>query len=95
MAAKAVKFAGDAGEKMLQGIDILANAVRVTLGPKGRSVVLDNSFGAPRITKDGLIVAKEIELENKFENMGAQKLRASRSQRRSISRRPCFSFGSL
>src|SRR5215469_15605713 len=75
MAAKEVKFAGDARERMLRGVDILANAVRVTLGPKGRNVVLDKSFGAPRITKDGVTVAKEIELENKFENMGAQMVR--------------------
>jgi len=75
MAAKEVRFAGNARDKMLQGIDILADAVRVTLGPKGRNVVLDKSFGAPRITKDGVTVAKEIELENKFENMGAQMVR--------------------
>ena len=72
MAAKDVKFSGDARQRMLNGVDILANAVRVTLGPKGRNVVLDKSFGAPRITKDGVTVAKEIELEDKFENMGAQ-----------------------
>ena len=72
MAAKDVKFSGDARERMLRGIDILANAVKVTLGPKGRNVVLDKSFGAPRITKDGVTVAKEIELADKFENMGAQ-----------------------
>jgi len=75
MAAKEVKFSTDARDKMLHGIDILADAVRVTLGPKGRNVVLDKSFGAPRITKDGVTVAKEIELENKFENMGAQMVR--------------------
>jgi len=75
MAAKEVKFSGDARDKMMQGIDILADAVRVTLGPKGRNVVLDKSFGAPRVTKDGVTVAKEIELENKFENMGAQMVR--------------------
>ena len=75
MAAKEVKFSVDARDKMLRGIDILADAVRVTLGPKGRNVVLDKSFGAPRITKDGVTVAKEIELENKFENMGAQIVR--------------------
>ena len=75
MAAKEVKFHGDARERMLRGVDILANAVKVTLGPKGRNVVLDKSFGAPRITKDGVTVAKEIELEDKFENMGAQMLR--------------------
>src|ERR671936_731003 len=72
MAAKEVKFHGDARERMLRGVDILANAVRVTLGPKGRNVVLDKSFGAPRISKDGVTVAKEIELADKFENMGAQ-----------------------
>jgi chaperonin GroEL len=72
MAAKEVRFSSDARERMLRGIDILANAVKVTLGPKGRNVVLDKSFGAPRITKDGVTVAKEIELGDKFENMGAQ-----------------------
>ena len=75
MAAKEVKFSVDARDRMLHGIDILADAVRVTLGPKGRNVVLDKSFGAPRVTKDGVTVAKEIELENKFENMGAQMVR--------------------
>jgi chaperonin GroEL len=75
MAAKDVKFSGDARDKMLRGVDILANAVKVTLGPKGRNVVIDKSFGAPRITKDGVTVAKDIELEDKFENMGAQMLR--------------------
>ena len=75
MAAKEVKFHGDARERMLRGVDTLANAVRVTLGPKGRNVVLDKSFGAPRITKDGVTVAKEIELADKFENMGAQMVR--------------------
>src|SRR5499425_2975158 len=75
MAAKDVKFAHDARERMLRGVDILANAVKVTLGPKGRNVVLEKSFGAPRISKDGVTVAKEIELEDKFENMGAQMLR--------------------
>src|SRR6187431_1521974 len=75
MAAKDVKFAGDARERMLRGVDILANAVRVTLGPKGRNVLLDKSYGAPRITKDGVTVAKEIELDDKFENMGAQLVR--------------------
>src|SRR5437588_774341 len=75
MAAKEVRFSDNAREKMLRGVDILANAVRVTLGPKGRNVVLDKSFGAPRITKDGVTVAKEIELEDKFENMGAQMVR--------------------
>jgi chaperonin GroEL len=75
MSAKEVKFNADAREKMLAGVDILANAVKVTLGPKGRNVVLEKSFGAPRVTKDGVTVAKEIELEDKFENMGAQMLR--------------------
>jgi chaperonin GroEL len=75
MAAKEVRFSVDARDKMLRGVDTLANAVRVTLGPKGRNVVIDKSFGAPRITKDGVTVAKEIELEDKFENMGAQMVR--------------------
>jgi len=75
MAAKEVKFSTDARDRMLRGVDILANAVKVTLGPKGRNVVLDKSFGAPRITKDGVTVAKDIELEDKFENMGAQMVR--------------------
>jgi chaperonin GroEL len=75
MAAKEVRFSQDAREKMLHGVDILANAVKVTLGPKGRNVVLEKSFGAPRVSKDGVTVAKEIELEDKFENMGAQMLR--------------------
>src|SRR5271165_3797531 len=75
MAAKDVKFARDARESITRGVDILADAVKVTLGPKGRNVVLDKSFGAPRITKDGVTVAKEIELEDKFENMGAQMVR--------------------
>src|SRR5262245_54001037 len=75
MAAKEVKFSMDARDKMLRGIDILSNAVRVTLGPKGRNVVLEKSFGGPRVTKDGVTVAKEIELDDKFENMGAQMVR--------------------
>src|SRR5438552_9202060 len=75
MAAKEVKFGADAREKMLRGIDILADAVQVTLGPKGRNVVIDKSYGAPRTTKDGVTVAKEIELGDKFENMGAQMVR--------------------
>ncbi|HZH12675.1 MAG TPA: chaperonin GroEL, partial [Microvirga sp.] len=75
MAAKEVKFSSDAREKMLRGVDILADAVKVTLGPKGRNVVIEKSFGAPRITKDGVTVAKEIELADKFENMGAQMVR--------------------
>ena len=72
MGAKDVKFSTDARDKMLHGVDVLANAVKVTLGPKGRNVVLDKSLGAPRVTKDGVTVAKEIQLEDKFENMGAQ-----------------------
>ncbi len=75
MAAKDVRFGGDARERMLRGVDILANAVKITLGPKGRNVVLDKAFGAPRVTKDGVTVAKEIELADKFENMGAQMVR--------------------
>src|ERR687886_2550285 len=75
MAAKDVRFSTDARTKMLRGVQVLADAVRVTLGPKGRNVVLDKSFGAPRITKDGIAVAKEIELPDKFENMGAQMVR--------------------
>src|SRR5713101_6844978 len=80
MAAKEVRFSVDARDKMLRGVDILTHAVRVTLGPKGRNVVLDKSFGAPRITKDGVTVAKEIELEDKFENMGAQMVREAASK---------------
>src|SRR5210317_1734211 len=72
MSAKDVRFGSDARSKMIKGVNILADAVKVTLGPKGRNVVLDKSFGAPTVTKDGVSVAKEIELENKFENMGAQ-----------------------
>ena len=75
MAAKDVKFSSDARDRMLRGVDILADAVKVTLGPKGRNVVIEKSFGAPRITKDGVTVAKEIELADKFENMGAQMVR--------------------
>src|SRR6202040_2367934 len=75
MSAKEVKFGVDARDRMLRGVEILNNAVKVTLGPKGRNVVLDKSFGAPRMTKDGVTVAKEIELEEKFENMGAQMVR--------------------
>jgi chaperonin GroEL len=84
MSAKEVKFGSDARDKMLRGVDILANAVKVTLGPKGRNVVLDKSFGAPRITKDGVSVAKEIELEDKFENMGAQMVREVASKTNDI-----------
>src|ERR1044072_4765945 len=75
MAAKVVKFSGDARERMLRGVETRANAVKVTLGPKGRNVVIDKSFGAPRITKDCATVAKEIEPDDKFENMGAQMVR--------------------
>src|SRR5487761_2349638 len=75
MAAKDVKFSTDARDRMVRGVNILANAVKVTLGPNSRNVVIDKSFGAPRITKDGVTVAKEIELEDKFENMGAQMVR--------------------
>ncbi|HEY5598585.1 MAG TPA: chaperonin GroEL, partial [Kiloniellales bacterium] len=75
MAAKEVKFSADARQRLLRGVDILADAVKITLGPKGRNVVLDKSYGAPRITKDGVTVAKEIELADKFENMGAQMVR--------------------
>jgi chaperonin GroEL len=84
MAAKDVKFSSDARDKMLRGVDILANAVKVTLGPKGRNVVIEKSFGAPRITKDGVTVAKEIELEDKFENMGAQMVREVASKTNDI-----------
>ncbi|MEP0323616.1 chaperonin GroEL [Bauldia litoralis] len=85
MAAKDVLFSTDARDKMLRGVDILANAVKVTLGPKGRNVILDKSYGAPRITKDGVTVAKEIELEDKFENMGAQMVREVASKTNDIS----------
>ena len=78
--AKIIKFDTEARSKMLTGVNTLANAVKVTLGPKGRNVVLDKSFGAPTVTKDGVSVAKEIELENKFENMGAQMLKQVASQ---------------
>ncbi len=84
MAAKEIKFSTDARDKTLRGVNILANAVKVTLGPKGRNVVIDKSFGAPRITKDGVTVAKEIELEDKFENMGAQMVRAVASKTNDI-----------
>ena len=84
MAAKDVKFSRDARERIMRGVDILANAVKVTLGPKGRNVVIDKSFGAPRITKDGVTVAKEIELKDKFENMGAQMVREVASKTNDI-----------
>jgi chaperonin GroEL len=84
MSAKEVKFSGEARERMLRGVDILANAVKVTLGPKGRNVVLEKSYGAPRVSKDGVTVAKEIELKDKFENMGAQLLREVASKQSSL-----------
>src|SRR5213594_2652502 len=84
MAAKEVKFSRDARERIMRGVDILADAVRVTLGPKGRNVVIDKSFGAPRITKDGVTVAKEIELSDKFENMGAQMVKEVASKTSSV-----------
>src|SRR5512144_2528569 len=84
MAAKDVKFGAGARERMLRGVDILADAVKVTLGPKGRNVVIDKSFGAPRTTKDGVTVAKEIELADKFENMGAQMVREVASKTNDI-----------
>src|SRR5438094_2334939 len=84
MAAKDIRVSSDARERMLRGVDILTDAVRVTLGPKGRNVVLDKSFGAPRITKDGVTVAKEIELSDKFENMGAQMVKEVASKTSTI-----------
>src|SRR5438045_7461792 len=84
MAAKEVRFSVDARDKMLRGVDILTHAVRVTLGPKGRNVIIDKSYGAPRITKDGVTVAKEIELDDKFENMGAQMVREVASKTNDI-----------
>src|SRR5271163_2338060 len=84
MAAKDVRFAGDARQRMMRGVDMLAEAVRITLGPKGRNVILDKSYGAPRITKDGVAVAKEIELSDKFENMGAQMVREVASKTNDI-----------
>ena len=85
MAAKDVKFGVDARSRMLEGVEILANAVSVTLGPKGRNVVLDKSFGAPRTTKDGVTVAKDIELQDKFQNMGAQMVREVASKTNDVS----------
>ena len=90
MSAKEVKFSVDARDRMLHGIDTLTHAVRVTLGPKGRNVLLDKSFGAPRMTKDGVTVAKEIELEDKFENMGAQMVRERSAKGDSLAR--CFNL---
>jgi len=84
MAAKEVKFSLDARDRMLRGVDTLADAVKVTLGPKGRNVVIEKSFGAPRITKDGVTVAKEIELSDKFENMGAQMVREVASKQNDL-----------
>src|SRR6201747_2672025 len=84
MAAKDVKFSRDARERIMRGVDILADAVKVTLGPKGRNVVIDKSFGSPRITKDGVTVAKEIELKDRFENMGAQMVREVASKTNDI-----------
>src|SRR5204863_6021181 len=84
MAAKDIRLGADARDRMLHGIDILANAVRVTLGPKGRNVVLDKSYGAPRITKDGVTVPKEIELADKYENMGAQMVKEVASKTSTI-----------
>ncbi len=84
MPAKDVRFGGDARQRMMRGVDMLAEAVRITLGPKGRNVILDKSYGAPRITKDGVAVAKEIELTDKFENMGAQMLREVASKTNDI-----------
>jgi len=99
MSAKDVRFGEDARGKMLRGVNILADAVKITLGPKGRNVVLDKSFGAPTVTKDGVSVAKEIELENKFENMGAQMVKEVASKTSDVAvtvqprqpywRRPC------
>jgi len=83
MAAKDVKFSADARERMMRGVDVLANAVKITLGPKGRNVILEKPFGAPRSTKDGVTVAKEIELEDKFENMGRRRCRSPRTTPRS------------
>src|SRR5580692_11631821 len=84
MAAKDVRFAGDARQRMMRGVDLLSEAVKVTLGPKGRNVVLDKSYGAPKITKDGVTVAKEVELSDKFENMGAQMVREVASKTNDI-----------
>src|SRR5437868_13114915 len=84
MAAKEVRFSLEARDKMLRGVDIIADAVKVTLGPKGRNVVIEKSFGAPRITKDGVTVAKEVELSDKFENMGAQMVREVASKQNDL-----------
>jgi chaperonin GroEL len=90
MSAKEVRFSSDARDRMLRGVDIIANAVRVTLGPKGRNVVIEKSFGAPRITKDGVAVAKEIELADKFENLGGQLIREVASKQNDIASRSTF-----
>ena len=95
MSAKEVRFSTDARDRLLRGVDILNNAVKVTLGPKGRNVVIDKSYGAPRITKDGVTVAKEIELSDKFENMGAQMVREVASKTNELPAtapppRPCW-----
>src|SRR6185369_8111247 len=84
MAAKDVRFGDDARQRMMRGVDILAQAVKITLGPKGRNVILDKSYGAPRITKDGVTVAREIEFSDKFENMGAQMVREVASKTNDI-----------
>ena len=95
MSAKDVRFGDDARNQMMKGVNTLANAVKVTLGPKGRNVVLDKSFGAPTVTKDGVSVAKEIELEGKFENMGAQMVKEVATKTSDVAgdgtpRRPCW-----
>ena len=87
MSAKEVRFSDDARSRMVRGVNILANAVKVTLGPKGRNVVLEKSFGSPTVTKDGVSVAKEIELDDKFENMGAQMVKEVSSQTSDRTRR--------
>ena len=84
MSAKKISYGSDARDLMISGVDALANAVKVTLGPKGRNVILDKSFGAPRVTKDGVSVAKEIELKDKFENMGAQMVKEVASKSKKI-----------
>ena len=91
MSAQDVRFSSDARDRRLRGVDILNNAVKATLGPKGRNVVLDKSYGVPRITKDGVTVAKEIELEDKFENMGAQMVREVTSEGSTTGERKCQS----
>ena len=93
MAAKEVRFSAEARERILRGVDTLANAVKVTLGPKGRNVVIEKSFGAPRSTKDGVTVAKEIELEDKFENMGAQMVREAASKTNDAAQDALAGFG--